>query len=46
MTAKMTPRERIRTALMGQMPDQIPFNCYEFILPQGDAAVAGALRRW
>jgi hypothetical protein len=37
MSAKMTPRERVRTALKGEMPDQIPFTCYEWILPQGEA---------
>ena len=33
MAAKMTPRERLITALKGDMPDQIPFSCYERIIP-------------
>ena len=37
MSAGMTPRERVRTALKGGMPDQVPFICHESILPQGEA---------
>ena len=29
----MTPRERLIVALNGDMPDQIPFSCYETVIP-------------
>ena len=33
MAVAMTPRERIIAALKGEMPDQIPFTCYDSMLP-------------
>ena len=35
MAAKMTLRERVTAALRGEMPDMIPFTCYEEMMPQG-----------
>ena len=37
MPTPMTPRERVLTALRGEMPDQIPFLSYSEMLPQGAA---------
>ena len=37
MSAEMTLRERVRVALQGGMPDQVPFTCYENMLPQREA---------
>ncbi len=32
----MTPRERILAVLRGQMPDRVPFTCYDSLLPRGE----------
>ena len=37
MPTPMTPRERVRTALRGEMADQIPFLSYSEMLPSGPA---------
>ena len=33
----MTPKERVLAALHGQMPDRVPFTCYDCLLPRGEA---------
>lgn len=33
---KMTPRQRIRAALHGELPDQVPFTIYWIMLPRGE----------
>ena len=35
MPPTMTPRQRVIAALKGEMPDQVPFICYDEMLPQG-----------
>ena len=37
MPTPMTPRERVRAALRGEMPDQTPFVCYDEMIPHGSA---------
>ncbi len=32
----VTPRERVLAALHGQMPDRVPFTCYDCLLPSGE----------
>jgi len=32
----VTPRERVLSVLHGEMPDRIPFTCYDDILPRGE----------
>jgi hypothetical protein len=36
MSRHMTPRQRIRAALHGDMPDQVPFTMYWLMLPRGE----------
>jgi len=36
MPAKMTLRERVSSALKGEMPDQVPFTTYPVFVPEGE----------
>jgi len=35
----MTPRERVLSVLNGEMPDRVPFTCYDSLLPRGELEV-------
>lgn len=35
MTVRMSPRERVEAALLGEMPDMVPFTVYPNFLPTG-----------